>query len=536
VAPGIARQAVLILAAMLVLLPPTTRVEAQRTAAPRADAQRRPAATVDSRALLADLDRYVPKALAEWKGAGVAVGIVLDDTLIYARGFGVREVGKPELVDDRTVFAIGSNTKFFTAVAAGMLADDGKLSLDDRVVKHLPWFQLYDPWVTREITLRDAMSHRSGLGRRGDPLWYGTPYSRDEIIRRVRYLVPNSSFRTEFGYQNIMFLTAGQVIAAAAGRSWDDVVRERIFTPLGMTASSTSAKELARAANVAMPHDLAPEQASATPIPYRDIDNVAPAGSINSNVQDMARWMRFVLSGGSFGGRQLLKSSTLAELVAPHTVAQRVVADTAIPSTHFSLYGLGIGLSDLHGVKVLRHTGGIDGMLSFVAMVPERRLGVVVLTNTSGHNALYTALGVRIVEAFLGAPLRDASALALEQTTRAERAAAERQRARMARRIADTRPSRPLAEYAGTYRHEMYGDVTVSLERDSLVLRYPRAVELTLHHFHFDSFMGTSGSSSLLTPGATGVQFQLDAAGNVRSLEVEGLETFTRVRDAAGSR
>jgi CubicO group peptidase (beta-lactamase class C family) len=165
VAPGIARQAVLILAAMLVLLPPTTRLEAQRTAAPRADAQRRPAATVDSRTLLADLDRYVPKALAEWKGAGVAVGIVLDDTLIYAQGFGVREVGKPELVDDRTVFAIGSNTKFFTAVAAGMLADDGKLSLDDRVVKHLPWFQLYDPWVTRELTLRDAMSHRGGLGR-----------------------------------------------------------------------------------------------------------------------------------------------------------------------------------------------------------------------------------------------------------------------------------------------------------------------------------------------------------------------------------
>jgi CubicO group peptidase (beta-lactamase class C family) len=193
----------------------------------------RAAAGPDTRAILQELDRYIPKALAEWNGAGVAVGIVKDDSLIYAKGFGVRAVGKPDAVDDRTVFAIGSNSKFFTAVAAGMLADDGKLSLDDKVTKHLPWFQLYDPWVTREFTLRDAMSHRSGLGRRGDGLWYGTPYSRDEIIRRVRYLAPNTSFRTEFGYQNIMFLTAGQALAAAAGTSWDDLMRDRIFQPLG---------------------------------------------------------------------------------------------------------------------------------------------------------------------------------------------------------------------------------------------------------------------------------------------------------------
>lgn len=502
--------------------------------APSLRAQRAVGATVETRALLAELDRYIPKALAEWKGAGVAVGIVKDDSLIYARGFGVREVGKRDPVDDRTVFAIGSNSKFFTAVAAGMLADDGKLSLDDRIVKHLPWFQLHDPWVTREITLRDAMSHRSGLGRRGDPLWYGTPFSRDEIIRRVRHLVPNASFRTEFGYQNIMFLTAGQVIAAAAGRSWDDVVRERIFAPLGMTSSSTSVTELAGAPNVASPHNLGPGEATPTPIPYRNIDNIAPAGSINSNVQDMARWMRFVLNGGSLGGRQLLRSATLAQLTAPHTVAQPVVSDSLNPSRHFSLYGLGIGLSDLHGVKVLQHTGGIDGMLSFVAMVPERKLGIVVLTNTSGHNALYTALGTRILETFLGAPARDLSAMALEQATRAERAAAERHRARLAQRVADTRPSRPLAEYAGTYRHQMYGDLEVTLDGDALTLRYPRAMELVLHHFHFDTFMGTSREATLLAPGATLVQFALDALGAVASVEVEGLETFTRVREGAG--
>ncbi|GMV09270.1 MAG: hypothetical protein ABS52_06145 [Gemmatimonadetes bacterium SCN 70-22] len=481
-----------------------------------------------TRAILADLDRYIPRALAEWNGAGVAVGIVKDDSLVYAKGFGVRAVGKPDAVDDRTLFAIGSNTKFFTAVAAGMLADDGKLSLDDKVTRFLPWFQLHDPWVTREFTLRDAMSHRSGLGRRGDALWYGTPFSRDEIIRRVRYLVPNTSFRSEFGYQNIMFLTAGQAIAAAAGRSWDDVVRERIFEPLGMTASSTSAKSLATASNLASPHSLEGDQARPSPIPYRDIDNVAPAGSINSNVQDMARWMRFILAGGSYGGRTLLKPATLADITSPHTIATRIVNDTLNPTRHFSLYALGIGLSDLHGVKVLQHTGGIDGMLSFVAMVPERKLGIVVLTNVSGHNALYTALGNRILDAFLGGPTRDWSAIALAQTKRAEQAAAERMRTRMAQRVQDSRPSRPLAEYAGTYRNEMYGDLTVSLEEGALVLRYPTATVLHLHHFTFDTFMGTATAVSALASDASTVRFELDPQGRVASVDLEQVGTFTR--------
>jgi CubicO group peptidase (beta-lactamase class C family) len=495
-----------------------------------ASAQASSAQSPSSRAILADLDAYVAKSLAEWKGAGVAIGIVRDDSLIYAKGFGVREVGKPERVDDRTVFAIGSNTKFFTAVAAGMLVDDGKLALDDKVTKHLPWFQLHDPWVTREFTLRDAMSHRSGLGRRGDPLWYGTPYSRDEIVRRVRYLVPNQAYRSDFGYQNIMFLAAGQVIAAAAGKSWDDVVRERIFAPLGMSSSSTSVREIATVANLARPHTLRSTEARPTPIPYRDIDNVAPAGSINSNVQDMARWMRLILGGGSLEGKALLKPSTLAELTAPHTVATRIVADTLFPSRHFSLYGLGIGLSDLHGVKVLQHTGGIDGMLSYVAMVPERRLGIVVLTNVAGHNALYTALGTRILSAFLGGPTRDWSAISLASAAREEERAAERVQSQMRQRVADSRPSRALGEYAGTYRHAMYGDVTVTLEGDALAVRYPNAVDLRLEHFTFDTFLGHEKGSSLLASEALPVRFSLDALGRVSAMELTGVETFTRVR------
>ncbi len=482
------------------------------------------------KAILADLDRYIPKALAEWNGAGVAVGIVKDDSLIYAKGFGVREVGKPDLVDDKTLFAIGSNSKFFTAVAAGMLADDGKLSLDDKVTKWIPWFQLYDQWVTREFTLRDAMSHRSGLGRRGDALWYGTSYSRDEIVRRVRYLAPNSSFRSEYGYQNIMLLTAGQAIAAAAGKSWDDVVRERIFTPLGMTSSNTSVKQLASVTDVARPHALAPKMERPVAIPYLDIDNIGPAGSINSNVQDMARWMRFILRGGTVDGRTLLKPSTLADLTSPHTIATRVVNDTLNPSRHFVMYALGIGTSDLMGVKVLSHTGGIDGMLSYVSMVPERKLGIVVLTNVSGHNALYTALGARILNAFLGGPTRDWSAISLAQTVKAEKSAEERMRKMMAEVPADAKPTHALDAYTGTYRNEMYGDVTVSMENGGLRLHFFSATNLALAPFNYDTFLGTPVTGSNLEPEPTPIQFGLDKLGKVVSVELPDVGTFVRAK------
>lgn len=483
---------------------------------------------VNTGAILRELDTYIPKALAEWRGAGVAVGIVKNDSLIYAKGFGVREVGKADAVDDRTVFAIGSNTKFFTAVAAGMLADDGKLSLDDRITKFIPSFSLHDPWVTREFTFRDAMSHRSGLGRRGDPLWYGTPYSRDEIIRRVRYLNSTSSFRTEYGYQNIMFLTAGQALGAAAGMTWDEVITRRIFQPLGMTASGTSVKTLRGASNVATPHSLVRGAPRATPIPWRDIDNVAPAGSINSNVQDMARWMRMIVNDGRWNGTVLLKPRTLADITGPHSIPTRIVSDTLQPSRHFSLYALGIGIGDLLGVKVLQHTGGIDGMLSYVAMVPERKLGIVVLTNVSGHNALYAALGTRILNDMLGGQRRDWSALALAETDKGEQAATAAASARMAARVPNTQPSRPLAEYAGTYRHEMYGDVMVTLEGNTLRVRYPDAIDLRLAHFHYDTF---NGPGSGLSDGETNwVRFELDAAGKVSTIAMEGLAEFARVK------
>ncbi|HEX4935855.1 MAG TPA: DUF3471 domain-containing protein, partial [Gemmatimonadaceae bacterium] len=249
-------------------------------------------------------------------------------------------------------------------------------------------------------------------------------------------------------------------------------------------------------------------------------------------VQDMARWMRFILAGGTANGQQLLKPPTLADLETPHITAGRVVGDTLNPTRHFSTYGLGIGLSDLHGAKVLQHTGGIDGMLSFVAMVPERGLGIVVLTNVAGHNALYTALGTRILNTFLGGPTRDWSAMALEQTKKGEQAAADAAKKRWEGRVQGTAPSRPLAEYAGTFRNQMYGDLTVALEDGALVLRYPRAITFKLTHFTYDTFLGAAPTAGALTSEGAVVKFSLDASGKVASVSVEGVDEFRKVNGA----
>ena len=203
---------------------------------------------------LVGLDQYIEQVRVGWKIPGVAVGIVRNDSLIYARGFGLKELGKPDSVTPRTLFAIGSNTKSFTATAAAMMVDEGKMTWNDKVTKWLPGFQLYDQYVTRELTLRDVLSHRSGLGRRGDALWYGTDYSRDEILRRIRYLKPNAGFRTEMGYQNIMVLAAGQMVGRASGDGYDETIRKRIFAPLGMTTSNLSPKDLPAQGDVSTPH------------------------------------------------------------------------------------------------------------------------------------------------------------------------------------------------------------------------------------------------------------------------------------------
>lgn len=504
---SVARRPLRTLALSLLLCAPVAPMPlyAQRVAAP----------SPPNAAALTALDAYIQHAVADWGIAGLSIAIVHNDSVLYQKGFGVREAGKPARVDTKTLFAIGSNSKLFTSTLAGMMVDAKKMSWDAPATTYLPSFQLYDPWVTREITLRDLLSHRSGLGRRGDMLWYASPFDRAEVLRRIRYLKPNSSFRSQYGYQNIMVMAAGEATAAAAGRSWDDLVKERIFQPLGMTASNTSVRDLAGRADVATPHVLS--DGVLTPVPWRNIDNIGPAGSINSNVEDMSKWLRFLLDGGKVGDRQLIAASTLREISSPQTIIPSP-DDTLSPSTHFHAYGLGVGMYDYMSVKVMSHTGGIDGMLSQVTWVPERHLGFVILTNTEGHNNVFAAVGRRILDMYLGAPPRDWSALMLAETRKQEAAQAQAMQRLEASRPKDATPSVPLDRYAGRYTNEMYGDVNVDVSGDKISLQYGDAARAgDLEPWSRDAYKVVWHEKRA---GTGLVQFVVDPVGTVRSLRL----------------
>jgi CubicO group peptidase (beta-lactamase class C family) len=479
---------------------------------------------------LKGLDAYILKAMKDWELPGLAVAVVKDDKVIFAKGYGLRDIGKNDPVDENTLFAIGSNTKAFTSTALALLVQEGKISWDDPTTAHLKGFQLYDPYVTREITVRDLLSHRSGLGRRGDLLWYGQDFSRGEILRRIRFLKPNSSFRSQFGYQNIMFLAAGEIIPAVTGMSYDDFIKERIFKPLGMKRSNTSPKDLVGMDNVAAPHTKKDGQIVA--IPYRNLDNVAPAGSINSSVMEMAQWHRFQMGNGTYAGTKILDPAILQVTHDPHTVMS-VGPDRKkeFPSNHFAAYGLGWVLEDYRGRLIVWHNGGIDGMLSQQGFLPEEKLGVIVLTN-SDRNRLDAALFYRIVDSFLGEPVKDWSQVFLTQAKEGEAKAAEAKKKAEESRVPNTRLSLDLAAYCGAYENEMYGTAEVKKDDEKLVLYYNSKPMGTLDHWHYDTYKvgplppGSPGLGGLLEDSL--ITFVLNAQGEVARMEIEDFDVFER--------
>jgi CubicO group peptidase (beta-lactamase class C family) len=463
---------------------------------------------------LVGLDEYVHKALKEWKLPGLALAVVKDDKVILAKGYGVRKLDESAPVDEHTLFAIGSASKAFTAASLAMLADEGKLKWDDPVTKHLASFQLSDPWVTREITVRDLLAHRSGLNRH-ETLWYASPRNREQVIGQLRLVKPDWSFRGKFGYQNMMYLVAGQVVPALSGLSWDDFVKQRIFTPLGMSASNTSVAALSKEGNVATPHTLIEEKVE--PIPWRNIDNVGPAGSINSNVVDMAQWVRLQLGEGLYQKKRLLSSGAVKEMHASQTVIPlEGTMAKMYPAAHFTCYGLGWFLSDYHSRKVVEHGGAIDGMAALVAMLPEEKLGLVILTNLSG-NMLTSALKYRIFDAYLGVKTHDWSADFLKTRDGLLKIAKEAEKKQEKERVTGTKPSLALDKYAGVYKDELHGEVKVELKNDRLTLHYGPAFMGDLEHWNFDTFRAIWKDRQL---GKSLVTFDLDARGKVREARV----------------
>jgi CubicO group peptidase (beta-lactamase class C family) len=436
---------------------------------------------------LQQIDRYIQAAMKVWNVPGVAIAIVKDDVVVLSRGYGVRELGNTDPVGENTVFPIASNSKAFTAAALAILVDEGKLAWDDPVVKHLPSFQMHDPYVTRELRVRDLLSHRSGLRTfGGDLLWYETNYSRAEVLRRIRYLPPASSFRSQFGYQNIMFVAAGEIVPAVTRASWDGFLGERILEPLGMRRTVTSVAAFAGMADVARPHNESTGKLRV--LPYGNVDGSGGAAAMNSSVRDLAQWLRLQLGRGRYDGRQIFSQAASREMWSPQTITPLGADGEAfIPSRHFTAYGLGWELSDYRGHKIVSHSGALDGFYSGTAMVPEANLGVVILTNS--ETALPLAVANWVIDAFLEAPERDWSADFHERYRRRLEFERQEERAR-AERAGGTRATLPLAGYAGVYRSDLYGDVSVTEEGGKLVLRMVPAARLVadLAHWQRDTF------------------------------------------------
>ena len=486
-----------------------------------------PMQAVAQQGQLQGLDDYIQNAMQDWEIPGLAIAIVKDDSVVYAEGFGVRDLRTREPVNPNTLFAIGSASKAFTVAAVAMLVDEDEVEWDDPATEYLPDLQLFDSYASRELTVRDLLTHRSGLSR-GDLLWYATDYDRDEILRRVRFLEPSWSFRSHFGYQNIMYLAAGQIIPDVTGESWDEFVDERIFTPLGMEASNTSTLALERMENVATPHAEIDDEVR--PIPWRNIDNIAPAGSINSNVLEMAQWVKLQLGHGELGGRELLDSATVEEMHTPQTIIRKEGAWALMaPESDFLMYGMGWFLSDYRGRKVVQHGGNIDGMHALVAMLPEEDLGVVILTNL-GPNYLTYALAHRIFDAYLGAPQKDWSETLSEQYEELRKQFEAEEKKMEEARVSGTNPSLSLEEYAGTYQNEMYGDATVALENGRLVLRRGPNFVGDLEHWHYDTFRAVWRDPTL---GKSFVTFGLNPMGKAAELEIQDLAEFERVPEEA---
>lgn len=477
---------------------------------------------------LRDLDAWIARAMHEWEVPGLAVAVVKDDSLVFARGYGVRALGSAAPVTTATLFANASTTKAFTAVAVGMMVDEGKLAWDDRVTDRLPALVLHDPYPARELTLRDMLSHRVGFGDPGY-LWYGTELDAGEMFRRLRFVEPESSFRARYAYNNVTFAACGLIAGEAYGAGWDALVRDRILQPLGMTATVTQGRLLPADANVAQPHDRVRDTLRVIPGVASLVDAIAPAGAMYSNVRDMSRWLRFLLRGLG-GDSALIRPGTLAELFRPQTIIPRESFYSTARRTdpRFTAYGMGWFLQDYRGEFVAMHTGSIDGYVAIVGLVPDRRLGVVVFANRD-HAELRHAILWKVVDAYLGGTQRDWSAdlLALYDSLDAQQAA--RRAEREARRVPGTRPSLSPEAYAGTYADSALGTVVVRATDGQLTLSRSPFLTGALEHWNYDTFR-VRWDRAWLQP--TPVTFRIGSDGVVTGVDLNGT-ALGRVRPAA---
>lgn len=463
---------------------------------------------------LEGFDAFVESAMKSWSVPGLAVAIVKDGKVVVAKGYGLRNVQAKLPVTADTLFAIGSSTKAFTTMSMGILVEEGKLAWDEPVTTYLPTFELKDKVAGTGMTPRDLVTHRSGLPRH-DLVWYNAKRSRDELVAALKYLEPNESFREKFQYQNLMFLTAGHLAAEVADLSWEEVIKTRILDPLGMKNTNFAVSVSQKGPDFATPYTL--KEKVAGDIPFRVIDTVGPAGSINSSVNDMAKWLQLNLGVGAIDGKRIVAARQVQDMHRPHMVIQIFPGLFEDPEIQQPAYGLGWFVESYRGKKRVHHGGAIDGFMAQVSFLPSEGVGVVVLTNLGG-NPLPDIVARHASDRLMGLEPIDWNGRALKRRDVGEKAAAAAKKSAGEERKTGTKPAHTLDEYAGEYAHPAYGSMIVTVNGESLSARF-HDMPMRLNHWHFETFRADLEEKSLAELKLF-FQFFTDGQGEVDRLTV----------------
>ncbi|MHC1725958.1 MAG: serine hydrolase [Syntrophobacteraceae bacterium] len=465
--------------------------------------------------ILSSFEKYAEKSMRQWEIPGMAIAIVQDDKIVYKKGFGVKKAGGSEPVTENTVFQIGSTSKAFTGALMAILADEKKAGWNDRVIDHLPWFRLYDPWVTTEFTVTDLLAHRSGLpGYAGDGQ-AALGFTREQILKSVRFIKPVSSFRAEYAYQNSLYVVAAEIPAKYWGMGFEEAVREKIFKPLGMSASSATAKEFSEAADVTSLHNRVKDKVTPCAVDKMGFNcyTVGPAGGINSNVVDMSKWLMLHLNMGTFSGKQVISKESMNHLLTPKTFMG------GDPESDFMFYCQGWIFRNSSPYPLYWHNGDTTYNHTMAAFVPGAHLGIVVLTNLGGLNQLPEMLAGTFYDMYVGKPFRDLSILAKE--------AADKARPQPPKAPENPGPSLAFSSYVGKYRNDIYGILAIEEKEGKLssFLAQQPDDRFDLKHWDRDTFRGVdkeTGEGAFLT-------FQFDSGGKAKNVTIAELN-----RDGCG--
>ena len=434
---------------------------------------------------LDSLDKQIHQVIKDFEIPGLSIAIVSNDSVIFSKGYGNLEIDKEGKVDENTIFGIGSISKSFTALTLGVLVDEGKIDWDDKVKEYLPYFELYAPYVSDNFTIRDLLTHRSGLKDvSGGTLWYHSDYSREEIIKRLKYLEPESSYREKPAYQNVMYVVASEIVKTVSGESWDNFLEDRVFDKLKMINSTSFSTERESNSNLAQPH-IWNEEYEKVAITQEKGDNLAPGGFIYSSAIEMSSYMRLMLNDGVFDGDTIVSSTITREIFTP----QIIYPDGGPFKNEFSSYGFGWWLTPVNGHKVIEHSGGIDGMSAQLIMVKDLNVGFVILTNASKEPSTYV-LRALLLEQLLEEKLSD-NFYSRVKEWRDNRIKERKTSSKDLNRTGNTKPSLAIGEYAGKYVDRMYGDILINkIAEDQLEISFSQTNVFRgiLKHWHFDTF------------------------------------------------